>query len=209
MSSAGECVGVDKSTYCGVIISALQVIKSRLVVVDIAPVAEGVMGTEGRCHSTGSREDITPGIVGVGYDCGTAAVEDGYDITLEVGGVVIGCPAVGDSHRRAAGIVGEVQHIAVHRQLAQLRAVVDVAVGGGAIGTLGAHAVGIVGVRPGAAARSHRCQLPPVAPGIGAGAVAEHVAYGVAGDGVAVPSRQQVAPVGVAVGIGLGGGGGS
>ena len=39
-------------------------------------------------------------------------------------------------------------------------------------------------------------------PGVGPGAVGEHIANGIAGDGLTVVTRQQIAPGGVAIGIG-------
>ena len=42
-------------------------------------------------------------------------------------------------------------------------------------------------------------------PGIGPLPVAEDIANGIAGDGISIITRKQIAPVGVAIGIGLGG----
>ena len=56
---------------------------------------------------------------------------------------------VGHGQRRTAGIVGKIQRIPIHRHLAQLAAIVDIAVRGAAVGPFGPHAVGIVGEGPG------------------------------------------------------------
>ena len=50
----------------GVIISALEVIEVRFGVVDVAAVAEGVIGTHGGGLGAGGAENVAPGIVGVG-----------------------------------------------------------------------------------------------------------------------------------------------
>ena len=53
LSCRNEGIGVNKSAGNGVIVSALEVVQPCLVVVDIASVAEGVMGTEGGGQGAG------------------------------------------------------------------------------------------------------------------------------------------------------------
>ena len=58
-------VGVYESADCGVIVSALEVIELGFVVIDVAAVAQGVMGAEGSCVGAGGGKGSAPGVVGV------------------------------------------------------------------------------------------------------------------------------------------------
>ena len=65
-------VRIYKLVNTGVVISALQVIELGLGIVDIAPVGEGIEGTEGVGKAAIYRQELAPGIVGIG-DHGIAA----------------------------------------------------------------------------------------------------------------------------------------
>ena len=54
------------------------------------------MGAQGAGHGTGGAEDVAPGIVGIGDHGRSGGVQDGSDIALEVGGVVVSGAIVGD-----------------------------------------------------------------------------------------------------------------
>ncbi len=73
--------------------------------------------------------------------------------------------------------------------------------GCGAIGCGEDIAHGIVGVGPGGFPIGQALQLTPMLPGVGVGAVAEGVAYGIISNGNAIVSREQIAPAIVAVGV--------
>ena len=148
MAGGDEGVGVDEAAEFGVIISALEIIESRFMVVDIATVAEGIEGAEGGSHGMGNVNAVAPGVVGVGYNLCTGAVQNRNNITLQVGGVVIGSAAVGDRLGIAAGIVGKGHILAANRHLAQLSAVVGVSVGSGTVASARAHAIGVIGKVP-------------------------------------------------------------
>ena len=180
----------------------MEVIEAGFGVVDVAAVAEGVMDTESRSKGSGGAEGIAPGIVGVLDYCCSASIEDGSYIALQVGDIVICRAVVGQGQRCTGRIVAEVQRIAPNGHTCQLAADVDVAIGGAAVGSLGAHTIGIVSVSPGGAAVGHTLQFPATLPGVGPSAVGEHIADGVAGDGDAVIAGEQVAPGigGVAIG---------
>ena len=90
MTCGNEGVCIDESADCGIVISALQVIEACFYIVDLAPVAEGVLGTEGGGHAAGSGQDLAPGIVGVPDDHSAGGVEKGSYITLCVGHIVVG-----------------------------------------------------------------------------------------------------------------------
>ena len=53
MTCGGESVGVEEAADFGIVVSALQVIEAGFGVVDIAAVAQGVMGTEGGSQVAG------------------------------------------------------------------------------------------------------------------------------------------------------------
>ena len=153
----------------GVIVSALEVVEAGFGIIDIAPVAQGVVGAQGAGHGTGGAENVAPGIVGIGDHSRSGGVQDRGDIALEVGGIIVSGAVAGDGQRRTTGIVGKGQGVAAHGHLAQLAAIVDIAVCRAAIGPGSAHAVSIVGIGPGTSVVSNRCQLPAMLPGIGPG----------------------------------------
>ena len=94
----------------------------------------------------------------------------------------------------AVGIVGKCQDVIAYGHLGKLAAVVDIVVGGGAIGSAGTHAVGVVGVAPGGAISGHGGKLPTMLPGVGPGAIIEGVTDLVVGNGIPVIGGEQVAP---------------
>ena len=174
------------------------------MVIDIAAVAEGVEGGEGDIGGIGDGEDIAPGVVGV-TDYGVAgAIQNGYHITLQVGGVEVGYAVMGQGQGGAFRSVGEVEGVIPHRQLAQAAAVVDVIVSGSSVGATGAQAVYIVGVIPGGASVGHGGKLPAMLPGVAPCAVAEGIANAVVGNVDPIVGCQQVAPFFVAVGVAYG-----
>jgi len=137
LSGGYKSISIDKSANFGIIIPALEVIEAGFGVVDIAAVAQGVVGAEGGSKVAGGGKGFAPGIVGVADHCRAAAVEDGGYIALQVGGVVVGCAVVGDGYRGTAGIIAEVQRIAANGHAAEAAAVIHIAVGGGIVGSLG------------------------------------------------------------------------
>ena len=133
----------------GVIVAALEIVEAGFGIVDIAPVAQGIVGSQGTCHGTAGAENVAPGIVGIGDHSRSGGIQDRRYITLEVGGIVVSGSVVGDGQRGAAGIVGKVQGVTIHRHLAQLAAVVHVVIGRTAACPLGTHAISIIGKGPG------------------------------------------------------------
>ena len=169
----------------------MEVIQSGFGVVGVAPVSEGVMGTEVVCFGSGDIQELAPGVVGVADYGAVVCVADFYDIALEVGDVAVLGAVVDHRLGCAEGIIGEVQLVGAHAHGGQLTAVIDVAVGGTSVGPLGAHAVGIVGKGPVRPTFRHGGQLSALLPGVGPGAVGKHVANGVIGDaGVSVLGQQ-------------------
>ena len=106
-------------------------------VVNVPTIAKRIDCTKGACHTTGSGLNVAPSVVSVLYDGCTNTVKNADDIALDIGDVVVGSAVVGHRHGGARSIVSEVQRIVTYGHLAQLVTVVDVAVGGAAIGSLG------------------------------------------------------------------------
>ena len=77
----------------GIVVPALEVVQLRFGVVDITPVAEGVVGAQGGCQGAG--DGFAPGVIGVGNHWASRSVQDGRHIPLQVGGVVVGGAVVG------------------------------------------------------------------------------------------------------------------
>ena len=85
-------ISTDRFQY---IITAGYIVEPCLGIEDIAPVAQGVVGSQGTCHGTAGAENVAPGIVGVGDHSRSGGVQDGGDIPLEVGGIVVSGSVVG------------------------------------------------------------------------------------------------------------------
>ena len=141
-------IRIDKSADLGVIISALEVVEFRLGVVDVAAIAEGVEGTESGCEVTCYGEGVAPGVVGVIYYRCAAGAQDGGHVTLQVRHIVVGGAAQRNGKRSAGSVVGKGQGVAAYGHLAEGAAVVDVAVGLGAVCAACPQTVYAVGMVP-------------------------------------------------------------
>ena len=193
----------DKPPKVRVIVPAVQVIKPRLGIIIVPPVAEGVFVAHGVTGGVGDGA-VAPGVVAVlGNDLAGSGADDGDDIPLQVVEVVEQHGSVGKAHALAGAVVEE-PHNAVPGLLRQDLAAVEEKFRGGAVDCLaGADAVGVVLVAVGVAAVGDFPQLP-AHPGVGGAVVGEHIADAVVGDGLAVVLGQQIGPAAVAVGIGFG-----
>ena len=173
------------------IVSGLQIVNAGFPIEDVATVAEGVdcgegqaVGGVGVVDGSGS----TPGIVVVGYLDDTIAISDSCYITLTVYDVVKGITAVGNGCRNTVD-VGEIHHHTITGHLHQLRAVIDVLVGIGTVGTSGTHSVGVVGVCPRGAVDGLTGQLAAVLPSKAAGSEGQHIVAIVVGMCIGLPCR--------------------
>ena len=130
LAGAGVGVRVDEPLQLRVVIPGLEVIEAGVVILVVAPVAEGVhegdkVGSRGvgsqRAVSIPDCRDLAPGVVLIGgYDLRPGAVwvplVKAHNIALQVFGVIIdvgerGLPAVpeADPHRAAVLVVLELQ----------------------------------------------------------------------------------------------------
>ena len=194
-------VRIDKPSPNRVIIPAAEVVQSRLGVIDVPAIAQGIHSTQCGRHGTTGGHGRTPGVIGVGHHLGAAGIDKTGDIALGVLQIEI-LDAVIRHRRGTQAVVGEVHPIAAPGQVRQGVAQVGIIVRC-AVGRLGnALAVGIVAVGDAAAALAHGRQLTAMLPGIRPRSVVQWVAYGIVGDGFPVISCQQVRPIGVAIGVG-------
>ena len=196
----------------------MEVIELGFLIVDIATVGKGVDLAQGGADRAGGYAVESGGAIGlvsIPDEDISAFVHDARYITLDIDGVIVGNAVIGHGLGIAGSVVGQVYGMGLrgslavrfnlgrHRHLAQLTAVVHIAVAGGAVGLAGAQAVGIVGVAPGGGAVAHALQLPAMLPGVFPGAVIQGIAVDIIGNGAAVVGRQQVAPGGIPVGVGM------
>ena len=140
-------IRIDKPTPRRVIIPALQIVQPCLRVVDVSAVAQGVLFAEGSCHRAGGAQRVAPRVVGVGHDARAAGADEAGHVALRVLDVEI-LRAVAVHGQRAGRVVGEVQPVAVPRQLHQLVAQIMVIVRRAVDGFRDALAAVIVGIRP-------------------------------------------------------------
>ena len=198
-----KTICADKPPELRVIVPAIQVIKARLGVVIVPPVAEGVLFTHGVAGGVGDGA-VAPGVVGVFRNhLPRGGPDDGNDIPLQVVEVVEQHGTVGEAHALAGAVVEE-PHNGIPGLLRQNLAAIEEEFRGGSIHRLaGADAVSVVLIAVGVAAVGDFPQLP-AHPGVGGAVVACHVADAVVGDGLAVVLGQQIGPAAVAVGVGFG-----
>ena len=205
-SSANACqfrVNIDKPPELRIIIAAVEIIKARLGVVIIPPVAEGILVAHGVAGGVGDGA-VAPGVVGVFRNhLPRGGPDDGNDIPLQVVEVVEQHGPVGKAHALAGAVVEE-PHNGIPGLLRQNLAAVEEKFRGGAVHRFGcSDAISVVLIAVGIAAVGDLPQLP-AHPGVGGAVVAGHVADAVVGDGLAVVLGQQIIPAAVAVGVGLG-----
>ena len=193
-------VRIDKPSGFRVIVSALEVVESGFLVVDVPTVAQRVDA----CQSASSGDDLAIGVIVVACDNVLAGVHNPHHVTLEVGDVIIRRAIVLHGIGQAAGIVEEVNGIGSPGHAHQLAAGVIIAVSGATHSLAGPQTAGIIGEAQASGSVRSSCQAPAVGPGhcpASAVVVAGGIARSIIGDAVAVKGRQQILPIGVAVGI--------
>ena len=168
-------IRTDEAAKFRVIISAVEIIKARLSVVIVAPVAERILVAHGVAGGVGDGA-FAPGVVAVlSHDLPRGGPDDGNDIPLQVVEIVEQHGPVGEAHALAGAVVEEA-HNGIPGLLSQDLAAVEEKFRGGAIHRLaGADAVGVVLIAVGVAAAGDLPQLP-AHPGVGGSVVGEHVA---------------------------------
>ena len=198
-----KAVRADEPPELRIIIAAVEIIKARLGIVIIPPVAEGVLIAHGVAGGVGDSA-LAPGVVAVGgNDLAGGGADDGNNIPLDIVEVVEQHGPVGKAHALAGAVVEE-PHDRIPGLLRQNLAAIEEEFRGGAVDCLaGADTISVVLIAVGVAAVGDLPQLP-AHPGVAGAVVAGHVADAVVGDGLAVVLGQQIGPAAVAVGIGFG-----
>ena len=201
-----KAICADKPPELRVIVPAIQVIKARLGIVIVPPVAERIFVAHGVAGGVGDSA-FAPGVVAVlSHDLPRGGPDDGNDIPLQVVEIVEQHGPVGKAHALAGAVVEEA-HNRIPGFLRQNLAAVEEKFRGGAIDCLaGADTVSVVLIAVGVAAVGDFPQLTAL-PAVAGAVVAGHVADGIVADRLTVVLRQQVAPAAVVdVGAGLQGG---
>ena len=154
-------IRIDKSAHRRVIIPAIEVIESRLLIVDISTIPQGV----DVCQGAHSGDDFTIGIVVIACNNRAAGVYDVHYVTLEVGHVVVHRAVVLHGIGQAAGIIEEVNGIGSPGHAHQLTAGVVVAVGSAVHGLAGSQSAGIIGEAQAFGSIGSGCKSSTVFPG--------------------------------------------
>ena len=197
-------IRVDETAGGGVVVAGLEVVESGLFVVVVAAVTQGV----DLCQGAGSGQDLAVGIVGVGRHDLLIAIQDGQNIALEVGDIVVGGTVVGQGVGMTALVIEEVQSVAAPGLPHQLTTGIEIAVGGVADFLGQPQTVGIVGEGERLATAVGGDQSPSLFPGHcppGAVIVAGRIARVIVGDRLSIKGSEQILPDGVAVGVGVDG----
>ena len=162
---------------CGVIISALQIIKSCFCIVVIATVAQGV----NVCHGAGAGNDFAPCVIGVAchflvfLNCGACVNTHQLDnIALQIQDIVvssIATAAVGrvpQGKRFSGVVVDKVQHLCgcarADSLTHDLTVLCDIGMGHTVYDLLCADAVAVIAVVVGTTVYGNTCKLSAVFP---------------------------------------------
>ena len=137
---ANCCIRIDKPTHRRVIIPAIEVVESRLLVVDVSAVPQGVQLRQ----CTGHGKDVTPGVVGILRSTAAISTFQTHHIPLKVRDVVVDRAIAGHGQRHAVGIVAEIQNVVPNGHPHQLVTGIDVAVGLVVAYPSGAQTAGVV-----------------------------------------------------------------
>ena len=170
-----KAICTDEPPELRAIIPAVEVIKPRLGVVIVPPVAEWILVAHGVAGGVGDSA-VAPGVVAVlSHDLAGGGADDGYNVSLQVVEVVEQHGTVGEAHALAGAVVEE-PHNGIPGLLRQNLAAVEEEFRGGAIDCLaGADTVSVVLIAVGIAAVGDLPQLT-AHPGVGGAVVGEHVA---------------------------------
>ena len=201
LPSGQEHIRGDETAGLWIVVAGLQVVPLGLLVVDVAPIAEGIQHAQCSCQGARTAELLAPAVIYVFYHGSAAAVNELDNISLPVPQVVIVRPV--EVHRldQASGVVAEPQRVVPLDEPDQHLAVVVVVCNDVVDRLLQPQPVLVVAigdrVRPGGDPR----QLLP-APGQGLATIGRRVPHGVVGDRLIAVADQLVLPVtgGIAVG---------
>ena len=107
MACGRIAISTNKPSNPGIIVPGLEVIEAGFLVIDIAPIAEGVLPAEGRGQGAGAGEGIAPGVIGV-FDHDLAGiVGDGDNVALGVVEEEVLGAVEANGHGLAVGIAAD------------------------------------------------------------------------------------------------------
>ncbi len=172
----------------------MEVVQPGICVVDVAPVAQRVIGSQGGSHGAGSAAQLAPGVISVVDHRTAAAIDDGNHITLRIKNIIVCRAIVLNADGPPGGIVCEVHLSGAVGHGHQLGTVIGVLPGGGAVAAAGAHSVRAIRKVPGHPVSGHVFQPAATLPGVAPGAVTKGVANRIISNGFAAVGSQQVAP---------------
>ena len=124
LSRGSIAVRIDKPSPYRVIVPAAEVIQSRLGVVGIPTIAQGIHSTQRGRHGTADGHGRAPGVIGVGHHLGAAGIHKTGDIALGIFQVEI-LDAVVRHRRGPQAVVGEVHPVAAPGCLRQFKTMVS------------------------------------------------------------------------------------
>lgn len=168
LASRGVIIGTDKSPHRRVIISTIEVVESRLLVVDISAIPQGV----DVCQGAHSGDDLAIGVIVIAGHHRTTGVHNAHHVALEVGDIIVHCAIVLHGVGCTIGIIEEVNGIGSPGHAHQLAAGVVVVVGSAVHGLAGSQSAGIIGEAQAVGPIGGGGQISTVDPGkVPAGAV--------------------------------------
>ena len=205
MACGRIAIGTNKPAHPGIIVPGLEVIEAGFLVIDIAPIAEGVLPAEGVGQGAGAGEGIAPGVIGV-FDHDLAGiVGDGDNVALGVVKIEVLGAVEANGHGLAVGIAADAHDIGAVEDVDELALGIGIAGDYIVDGLREAKALLVIGKGDGSAVLGHGSELAAALPGIGPGAVGDEVANGIIGAGLAGIGGEQVLPSeGVVIAIGDG-----
>ena len=106
-----QSIRTNKPANPRIVIPGLKVVESSLLVVNIAPIAEGVLLADGVGQGAGAGEGIAPGVIGVFDDDLAGIVGDGDDVALGVVEVEVLGAVEANGHGLAVGITADAHDI--------------------------------------------------------------------------------------------------
>lgn len=105
LAGGEDDIGGDEAAGAGVVVTGLEIVEGGLGVIDVAAVAEGLVGAQGRGKGAGGGEKFAPAIVGVLYYRCAGRVNELDYIPLRIADIVVLRAVVGDGNGIAGGIV--------------------------------------------------------------------------------------------------------
>jgi hypothetical protein len=131
---------IDESTPGGVVISTPEIIQPGFSVVDIATVAEGVIGAYAACGEVSGSKNAAPSIINVHHNQLFVAIQQPNNITLLIEDVIVSVASVRNGHRTTRRIIGEtINGATLFHAKKQAAVVVPVAICCGTIAPLGTY----------------------------------------------------------------------